>query len=136
MRIKRQKQFSFGSKVLAVVSPGAWNAKELCKLQSSSAEEYKKNKWKSAIKGALAPWSARNKLKKAQDLYKFGADSETIKANTNLKTGRAILGGITGIIGSPIRKVGNTLATIRGLRTKYGKNLKDQRVNFNDTNSY
>ena len=130
MRIKRQKQFSFGSKVLAVVSPGAWNAKELCKLQSADELEYRKNRAKAAIKGFFAPWSARNKLRKAQNLYKTGADSELIKANTELKTGRAVVGGL---FGAPVRGIGNALARIRGLRTKYGENLKNTRVNFNDS---
>ena len=130
MRIKRQKQFSFGSKVLAVLSPGAWNAKELCKLQSADELEYRKNRWKAALKGAFAPWSARNKLKKAQELYKSGASSDIIKDNTKLTTGRAVVGGI---FGAPVRGIGNALAGIRGLRTKYGEKLKDTRVNFNDT---
>ena len=131
MRIKRQKQFGLGSKVLALISPGAWNAKELCKLQSADELEYRKNRLKMAARGFFAPWSARNKLKKAQELYKSGADNEIIKANTELKTGRAILGGIAG---GPVRGIGNTLARIRGLRTKYGK-FQGTRVNYGDDNS-
>lgn len=53
MRIKRQKRFSFGSKVLAVVSPGAWNAKELCKLQSTDELEYRKIALKQPLKVSL-----------------------------------------------------------------------------------
>lgn len=132
MRIKRQKQFSFGSKALAVVSPGAWNAKELCKLQSADEKEYKKNRFKMAAKGFFAPWSARNKLKKAQDLYRQGADSETIKQNTELTTERALVGAT---IGKPVRKIGNALSAVRGLRTKFGNNLKNTRVNFNENNN-
>ena len=119
--------------MLAVLSPGAWNAKELCKLQSADELEYRKNRWKAALKGIFAPWSARNKLKRAQELYKSGASSDIIKDNTKLTTGRAILGSI---FGAPVRGIGNSLAAIRGLRTKYGKNLKDARVTFgNESNS-
>ncbi len=131
MLILRQKNYGFGSKVLAVFSPNAWAGKELAKFQSADKDEYRRNKWKCMLKGVFAPISTRNMLKKAQKMHLNGYDSSEIANNTKISLGRVIGGGIlSAATGGASTRVGSTMNTVRGLRTKLNEDSPGWRKKF------
>lgn len=131
MLILRQKQYGFGSKVLAVLNPNAWAGKELAKFQSGSKEEYKRNRWKTMLKSVFAPITTRNMLKRAQEMHAQGYDPSTIKENTNIGIGRTIAGGVLGTVtGGTSTRVGSVMNTVRGLRTKLNEDNPGWRKKF------
>lgn len=66
-----QKEFGFKSKALAVIAPGAYQAKEAAKYAYDD-DEYRKNRVGYALKGAFSPGTATHIKKKAQKMAEKG----------------------------------------------------------------
>ena len=123
-----EKKFSILSKALWLISPSAWNAKEAEKFISSNKEEYKKNRFKAAIKGILMPFTARKRLVKAQQAAESGLSPEEIKdAVGNWKTTNFIAEkGTNALTGGLSGAVSHGMGLIRSLRTKCGNELRKE----------
>lgn len=84
MIVLREKKFGLLSKILGIISPSAWLGKEAAKFASNSKSEYKKKRWKYALKGLLGgQLNAFAQFKKARGLYDSGADASTIEDYLN-----------------------------------------------------
>lgn len=110
---KSEKNFSTGSKVLGVVSPGSYAAKELARLEADDEESYKRNRKKAALKGWLAPTTAANKYRKAAKMAEAGATPAEIRKEIGkIGAGHLFLEGVTSPISHPI---GRSYASYQGL---------------------
>ena len=73
-----QKEFGFKSKALAVVAPGAYQAKEAAKYAYDD-DEHKKKRAGYALKGTFTPVTATYMKKKVQKMAEEGKSKEEIK---------------------------------------------------------
>lgn len=95
------KEFGFKSKLLGVVSPGSWNAKEAAKYMYNTKEEYKKHRGKEALKGLFTPIASARRLERAKTLYEMGATPDQIKKSLDKRHLRTsgVIGSLIGIGG-------------------------------------
>ena len=125
-----QKEFGFKSKALAVMAPGAYQAKEAAKYAYDD-DEYKKKRGGYALKGAFSPGTATYVKKKAQKMAEEGKSKAEIREyleNSSDKrvaagVAEAITGGFGGVTSSVAQGVG-LYDKITGHRAKTGKKEK------------
>lgn len=125
-----QKEFGFKSKALAVVAPGAYQAKEAAKYAYDD-DEYKKKRGGYALKGAFTPGTATVIKKKAEKMAKQGKSKKEIREYLeNAGTGRivagtaeALTGGFGGLGSAAAQGVG-LYDKVTGHRAKTGKKEK------------
>lgn len=78
-KVPKKKDSRWKSRTLAVLLPGAYQAKEAAKYAYNSEEEYKKNRGKYALKGAFTPITATLVKKKVEKMTKNGASKKNIR---------------------------------------------------------
>ena len=122
-----QKEFGFKSKALAVVVPGAYQAKEAAKYAYDD-DEYKKKRAGYALKGAFTPGVATYMKKKAQKMAEEGKSKEEIKKYLEKSSGKRIAAGVTDAmtggglgIGSAVAQGVGIYDKVTGHRAKTGK---------------
>ena len=116
-----QREYSIKSKALAVVAPGAYQAKEAAKY-AYDEEDYKKNRGKYALKGAFTPGTATVMKKKAEKMAKQGKSKKEIREYLeNAGTGRIAAGTAEALTGG-FGGLGTTVAQGVGLYDKITKN--------------
>ena len=117
-----QREYSIKSKALAVVAPGAYQAKEAAKYAYDNEEDYKKNRGKYALKGALTPGTATVMKKKAEKMAKQGKSKKEIREYLeNAGTGRIAVGAAEALTGG-FGGLGTAAAQGVGLYDKITKN--------------
>lgn len=77
--INEIRYFGWKSKVLGVISPGAWLNKEAAKYAYKNEADYLKNRSKHAWHGAFAPVQAARKLRIARKMNKEGKSEAEIR---------------------------------------------------------
>ena len=116
----KQKEYGMKSKILGLLAPGAYQAKEAAKY-AYDGDDYKKKRWKYALRGAFTPGTATYIKKKVQKMAERGASQEEIRRF--LSKGRHLFTGIgeffanyvtKGIVG----KVTGATATVTGIADK------------------
>ena len=117
-----QREYGIKSKALAVVAPGAYQAKEAAKYAYDNEEDYKKNRGKYALKGLLTPGTATVMKKKAEKMAKQGKSKKEIREYLeNAGTGRIVAGTAEALTGG-FGGLGNAAAQGVGLYDKITKN--------------
>ena len=117
-----QREYGIKSKALAVVAPGAYQAKEAAKYAYDNEEDYKKNRGKYALKGALTPGTATVMKKKAEKMAKQGKSKKEIREYLeNAGAGRIVAGTAEALTGG-FGGLGDTAARGVGLYDKITKN--------------
>lgn len=98
-----QKEFGVKSKALAIVSPGAYQAKEAAKY-GYNEDEYKKKRAGYALKGSFSPGTSTYIKKKAEKMAEEGKSQKEIRDYLENKgkhhsTGRVIAGTAEALTG-------------------------------------
>lgn len=123
--VLEQREFGGKSKALAILSPGAYQAKEAAKY-AYDEDDYKKKRGGYALKGAFTPGTATIIKKKVEKMAREGASKSEIRDylenkgyNKHLASGLGeyAAGVLTGGVTSPIAGLA---ATGVGLADKIG----------------
>ena len=122
-----QKEFGFKSKALAVVAPGAYQAKEAAKYAYDD-DEYMKKRAGYALKGAFTPGTATYIKKKVQKMAEEGKSKEEIKKYLEKSSGKRVAAGVGEILTGGLGGATSLAATgvglydkVKGNRAKTGK---------------
>lgn len=130
-----QREFSGKSKVLAVVAPGAWQAKEAAKFGYDDEDEYKQVRGKYAIKGLFAPGTSTVVKRKAMKMAEEGKSAKEIRDflegkgehKKELKTRRLV--GVAEALTGGFGGLGSAAASVEGLANVIAED--DKRKKFN-----
>lgn len=125
--VYRQKEFGLASKLLFLISPGAWQGKEAAKYAYTDPKEYKRKRWKHALKGLFTPGTASAINSKARKMAETGSSPDEIrKYIENPKASHLVSGGAEVATGGYFG-LGNLYAGAKGI----GDALSKRRSNMN-----